>query len=56
MTISFKRRSKKIRAEKKLLGVNIIPEKTFNYLQAHWRVAVDGPCIGTLEQFIKAKP
>ena len=56
MTISYRRRKKRIKAEKrKLEWTNHIEPKNFVMLQANWQSEVDGPPLGTLAQMMGAE-
>lgn len=52
MSRAYKVRLNAIRDEKKRRGVPVILPVDFAYLQANWSRALDGPCLGTLEQLI----
>ena len=56
MTIAYRRRKKRIKAEKrKLEKTSHIEPKNFVLLQTNWRREVDGPPLGTLAQMMGAK-
>ena len=53
MSLSYRRRKKRIKAEKrKLERTSHIEPKNFVLLQANWRREVDGPPLGTLAQMM----
>ncbi len=56
MTIAYRRRKKRIKAEKrKFEWTSHIEPKNFILLQTNWQNEVDDPPIGTLAQMMGAK-
>lgn len=55
MSLSYQRRKKVIRAEKKQRGTNFIPEKEFRQLQADWERQVIGSPICSLQDLIDGR-
>lgn len=53
MSRAYKNRRKAIRDEKRRLGVKVIPSERFEWTRSEWRAALDGPFLGTLEDFMR---
>jgi len=54
MSIAYRKRLKAIKVAKSALRVSVIPTQSFQRMQTDWIMRIQGPCLGSLQDFIDA--